>query len=1514
MKKAAALCLLLFGCPLLVYALPQKNSDTSSPESLDSTPILEIKVDSSTGKGTGYLKVGPLTLKVTASTNHLILDLKPKAVATGTTTPPSISPAPSSAQRFPNAEALGDAARSSSLNPSSIQPVPSTSGETQLLLTGPPANFSETRRNTLEAQSKQSPDESKSLDPLIQHLIQQTLLSIQELKFIPLYDLTFSLQGDPGGPPDILDFPEDDQELSSPELPPETEELEDLANACVTVTLFRADGTSVILTRPTVQSASLLLPCQNAAPAAFLGSAPTATVLYDDAPIVLIQVDGIPRADYQCQYISDFIEFGPLFEQTCQVQYLIARTAEPGSLPRLLPAMGLGGTLSDPVLLVRSDFSDSDPSSLYAVNGDPKIINEQHQLTIPSPDDTWSVDWQRKTDGCRGVPADPQNYSTLVLKTRIPPARHITNGIAVGSPKVFDVTSLQRMLNTTANQLASISGFNASSINAAFGNFQGITRSTSYLNAQVSTALTPAISQQTGQTVNTPNTTQTTTPTGSTTVTLQCPDGTLPSIGSGSSLGGCTVVPVSGTTANVPAYSTVGPSNAASQGVLTTNAAGSTVSNTGSTTNTQNQTTTSTPSVSGVVPQALTATPLNPPTNVGVSSLDLLAEQVQLNSQITVLQLLLQGALSDEYLLKNSKAIAKRQQTTLGFNIALDPPRQFKHAVAEVHVVLVPSVPTEGAEGPSIMNLLPSEKTYNVAKVTSHQNSFGAGAVVEPISFGVSNGKSKDRLYLAKDTDTLALQFPLPVRGDETERPGRPFPQYLHDVLKSVGEFQTIDECDWNSGDGSSSESAFAKARLDRDISRAVSNGAQPIAFGWQFRPVLGADYVRGGDRQVFAQLALDAGLNANYRPHIYIETVWREYNPQRQVVGEVYKDSCSLARQSARAVSILVPPLVRNVTLTDLGAGQVKLSATGDFFSSSLSVLSSQNTLSSLFFDGNALEAFANARDLLEAGDLRIVGQNGQNSPFAIPTKRDPLKQCGITQARLRAAPRPDGNSKVYLELTLGSTFFPTETQDGSPNPLVLLGGQVYGLRETPFLTNTCLKNNPLGQAVCHYEFLAPTTGVRNAQNFLARDLTWDAFSREGITEFLPSFTSLKVLASPAAPVITRQPENREVAPGAAVDFSVVAESTPPQPLTYQWLKDGEPIPGGTGPSFQVPAAQVNAANSGDHFAVRVSNFAGTTVSNSGVLTVDNPIVNPVIMRQPSDQKAQPGQRPVFSVAVKGTEPLTFQWRKGGALIPGATGLSVTLPPVALGDNGAQIVATVSHAGPGAATATSQAAILTVATGSANIPPAPQPADAKPVAYEISGFDFRRFVGPGPCGNSFESPCLSIYADSMSMPFSAFTVVSDNLATIQNVPAGTKNLWFKVAFDPVSQPPLNPGAANTVVWELAIPKATDDTVASVVGSPAFLYVNDTQNVSFISPAFSVFETSPNNIPISFNGGVITGTYDTKKKALTVLITTNMTNTPGHKEMSVTVPAAQGSGIPQPMKLTFDVIRQIIKE
>jgi glucose/arabinose dehydrogenase len=83
-----------------------------------------------------------------------------------------------------------------------------------------------------------------------------------------------------------------------------------------------------------------------------------------------------------------------------------------------------------------------------------------------------------------------------------------------------------------------------------------------------------------------------------------------------------------------------------------------------------------------------------------------------------------------------------------------------------------------------------------------------------------------------------------------------------------------------------------------------------------------------------------------------------------------------------------------------------------------------------------------------------------------------------------------------------------------------------------------------------------------------------------------------------------------------------------------------------------------------------------------------------PVIDLQPSSRTVAVGQSVTFKVGATGTTPLTFQWRRNGTAIAGATSASYTRKNVQLTDNGALFDVVVSNA---LGKATSDAAQLTV-------------------------------------------------------------------------------------------------------------------------------------------------------------------------------------------------------------------------
>jgi len=70
---------------------------------------------------------------------------------------------------------------------------------------------------------------------------------------------------------------------------------------------------------------------------------------------------------------------------------------------------------------------------------------------------------------------------------------------------------------------------------------------------------------------------------------------------------------------------------------------------------------------------------------------------------------------------------------------------------------------------------------------------------------------------------------------------------------------------------------------------------------------------------------------------------------------------------------------------------------------------------------------------------------------------------------------------------------------------------------------------------------------------------------------------------------------------------------------------------------------------------------------------------VAPTISSQPSNATVTAGQTVTFSVTASGTAPMSYQWKKGGSNIGGATASSYTTPATTTGDSGSLVTVTVT-------------------------------------------------------------------------------------------------------------------------------------------------------------------------------------------------------------------------------------------
>jgi hypothetical protein len=157
-------------------------------------------------------------------------------------------------------------------------------------------------------------------------------------------------------------------------------------------------------------------------------------------------------------------------------------------------------------------------------------------------------------------------------------------------------------------------------------------------------------------------------------------------------------------------------------------------------------------------------------------------------------------------------------------------------------------------------------------------------------------------------------------------------------------------------------------------------------------------------------------------------------------------------------------------------------------------------------------------------------------------------------------------------------------------------------------------------------------------------------------------------------APSIVVQPVSRAVAPNSRVVFSATVCGT--RPVSYQWKRNGADLTDATNAALVIASAQAGDVGT---YTVRVSNGAGNTLSDPATLILMSP---PVITTQPQAQNVAGGTPATFSVAASGSGPLTYQWRRNGLPIAGATDATLVLVSLRRGDAGDYSVLVSNPAG----------------------------------------------------------------------------------------------------------------------------------------------------------------------------------------------------------------------------------------
>jgi hypothetical protein len=267
---------------------------------------------------------------------------------------------------------------------------------------------------------------------------------------------------------------------------------------------------------------------------------------------------------------------------------------------------------------------------------------------------------------------------------------------------------------------------------------------------------------------------------------------------------------------------------------------------------------------------------------------------------------------------------------------------------------------------------------------------------------------------------------------------------------------------------------------------------------------------------------------------------------------------------------------------------------------------------------------------------------------------------------------------------------------------------------------------------------------------------------------------------------------------------FDVTVTSTPAATFTATGLPSWATINPTTGRITGTPPD-----TSGSPFTVTISANNGVTATQTFTLTVT--AAPPTITTQPGNTAADQGGTATFTVAAAGTPPLTYVWRRNGAVIGGATGATLTLPNVQPSAAGTYTVTISNSVG----TITSNGATLSVnSLPIITAQPGPQVALGGGAAtFNVSAtggnllYQWRKNGVPIPAANS---PTLTLNGVSAAdagnfdvQVSNAFGVVNSSLAQLTIVSAATAPV---ITAQPAARSTLAGGIATFTVGATGAP------------------------------------------------------------------------------------------------------------
>jgi len=220
---------------------------------------------------------------------------------------------------------------------------------------------------------------------------------------------------------------------------------------------------------------------------------------------------------------------------------------------------------------------------------------------------------------------------------------------------------------------------------------------------------------------------------------------------------------------------------------------------------------------------------------------------------------------------------------------------------------------------------------------------------------------------------------------------------------------------------------------------------------------------------------------------------------------------------------------------------------------------------------------------------------------------------------------------------------------------------------------------------------------------------------------------SAVATLTTLGPPSISGQPVSQSAPAGTNVSFSVTASGL--ATLFYQWRFNQFALVGATNSALTLMNVQSPSAGSYD---VVITNIYGAVTSAAATLAVSP--AAPTITTQAVSRVASVGQNVPFTVAARGSEPMSCQWLFNGTNLPGANAFTLTLTNVNSSFNGTYQAAITNAAGFAVSSNVTLSVVPVLAWGITNYGATAIPAAATNVVAIAAG--------------KLNSPCLALRAD----------------------------------------------------------------------------------------------------------------------------------------------------------------------